>query len=51
MMASAAEELDVDRVAVRFTNPDKMYFPKLGCAGPVRASRDLRTRHWRYLGR
>ena len=29
-MASAAEELDVDGVAVRLTNPDKVYFPKLG---------------------
>jgi DNA ligase D len=29
-MASAAEELDVDGVAVRLTSPDKMYFPKPG---------------------
>ena len=32
-MATAAEELDVDGIAVRFTNPDKVYFPKLGSAG------------------
>ena len=32
-MASKAEELDVDGVAVRFTNPDKVYFPKLGSGG------------------
>ena len=30
VMASAAEELDVDGVKVRLTNPDKVYFPKLG---------------------
>ena len=29
-MASKAEELDVDGVAVRFTSPDKVYFPKPG---------------------
>ena len=29
-MATPAEELDVDGVAVRLTNPDKVYFPKLG---------------------
>ena len=28
-MATAADELDVDGVAVRFTNPDKVYFPGL----------------------
>ena len=28
-----ATEIDVDGVAVRFTNPDKVYFPKLGAAG------------------
>ena len=33
-MATAAEELDVDGIAVRFTNPDKVYFPKLGSAAP-----------------
>lgn len=32
-MASAATELDVDGVKVRFTNPDKVYFPKLGKIG------------------
>lgn len=29
-MASKAEELDVDGVAVRLTSPDKVYFPKAG---------------------
>jgi DNA primase len=29
-MATPAEELDVDGVKVRLTNPDKVYFPKLG---------------------
>ncbi|WP_319449900.1 MULTISPECIES: non-homologous end-joining DNA ligase [unclassified Mycobacterium] len=29
-MASPAEELDVDGVAVRLTSPDKVYFPKPG---------------------
>ncbi len=28
-----AEEIDVDGVAVRLTNPDKVYFPKLGSNG------------------
>jgi DNA ligase D len=32
-MASKAEEIDVDGVAVRLTNRDKPYFPKLGSAG------------------
>lgn len=32
-MAAAATELDVDGVAVRLTNPDKPYFPKLGADG------------------
>ena len=32
-MATKAEELDVDGVKVRFTNPDKVYFPKLGSGG------------------
>ena len=32
-MASKAEEIDVDGVAVRFTNRDKPYFPKLGSKG------------------
>ncbi len=32
-MATAAEEIDVDGVKVRLTNPDKPYFPKLGSAG------------------
>jgi DNA ligase D len=35
-MAAAAEELDVDGVAVRLTNPAKVYFPKLGSAGTKR---------------
>lgn len=33
---AAAEELDVDGVAVRLTNPDKVYFPKLGSKGTKR---------------
>lgn len=32
-MATAAEEIDVDGVAVRLTNRDKVYFPKLGSDG------------------
>ncbi len=32
-MASKAEEVDVDGVAVRFTNRDKPYFPALGAKG------------------
>lgn len=36
-MATAAEEVDVDGVKVRLTNPDKVYFPKLGAAGTKRA--------------
>jgi DNA ligase D len=32
-MAAAAEELDVDGIAVRLTNRDKVYFPKLGSNG------------------
>ena len=32
-MATPAEELDVDGTAVRLTNPDKIYFPRLGAAG------------------
>ena len=35
-MAAAAEELDVDGIAVRLTNPDKVYFPKLGPSGTKR---------------
>ena len=35
-MATTAEELDVDGVAVRLTNPDKAYFPKLGPNGTKR---------------
>jgi DNA ligase D len=35
-MATPAEELDVDGVIVRLTNPDKVYFPKLGSAGTKR---------------
>lgn len=33
---AAAEEVDVDGVAVRLTNPDKVYFPKLGSKGTKR---------------
>jgi len=32
-MASKAEEIEVDGIAVRLTNRDKPYFPKLGAAG------------------
>ncbi len=32
-MAAAAEEIDVDGIAVRVTNPDKVYFPELGSNG------------------
>ncbi|KQH79867.1 ATP-dependent DNA ligase [Mycobacterium gordonae] len=32
-MAAAAEELDIDGIAVRVTNRDKVYFPKLGSNG------------------
>src|SRR6202047_2590687 len=35
-MATPAEELDVDGVKVRLTNPDKVYFPKLGSEGTKR---------------
>src|SRR5580698_9468827 len=35
-MASPAEEIDVDGIAVRLTNPDKVYFPKLGSDGSKR---------------
>ena len=28
-----AEELDVDGIAVRLSNPDKVYFPRLGADG------------------
>lgn len=37
-MAAAAEELDVDGIAVRLTSPDRMYFPKLGSHGASAAS-------------
>jgi len=33
---AAAEELDVDGIAVRLTSPDKVYFPKLGSNGTKR---------------
>lgn len=33
---AAAEELDVDGIAVRLTNPGKVYFPKLGSNGTKR---------------
>ncbi|MBV9089115.1 MAG: non-homologous end-joining DNA ligase [Mycobacteriaceae bacterium] len=32
-MATPAEEIDVDGVAVRITNPDKVFYPKLGSSG------------------
>ena len=32
-MSAAAEEIDVEGVAVRITNRDKIFFPKLGAAG------------------
>ena len=35
-MATPAEELDVDGVKVRLTNPDKVYWPKLGADGTKR---------------
>src|SRR6516225_10658688 len=35
-MAAAAEELDVDGISVRLSNPDKVYFPKLGSRGTKR---------------
>src|SRR5262245_53658914 len=35
-MARPAEELDVDGVKVRLTNPDKVYYPKLGSEGTKR---------------
>jgi DNA ligase D len=33
---AAAEELDIGGIAVRLTNPDKVYFPKLGSKGTKR---------------
>ena len=35
-MATPAEELDVDGIAVRLTNPDKVNFPQLGAEGTKR---------------
>lgn len=35
-MASAAEQIDVGGVSVRFTSPDKMFFPRLGANGTKR---------------
>lgn len=35
-MAAVAEELDVDGIRVRVTNPDKVYFPQLGPGGTKR---------------
>ena len=35
-VAAAAEEIDVDGVPVRLTNPDKVYFPGLGSNGTKR---------------
>src|ERR1700754_3382836 len=36
VMPTPAEELDVDGVKVRLTNPDKVYYPKLGSDGTKR---------------
>lgn len=33
VMPTPAEELDVDGIAVRLSNPDKVYFPQLGADG------------------
>jgi len=33
---AGAEELDVDGIAVRLSNPDKVYFPRLGSKGTKR---------------
>jgi len=33
VMPTPAEELDVDGIAVRLSNPDKVYFPQLGAEG------------------
>ena len=35
-MAAAAEEIDVNGISVRLTNPDKVYFPALGSKGTKR---------------
>ena len=35
-MATPAEEIDVDGIAVRITNPDKVFYPKLGPNGTKR---------------
>ncbi|MCV7225949.1 non-homologous end-joining DNA ligase [Mycolicibacterium komossense] len=35
-MATAAEEIDVDGIKVRLSNPDKIYFPQLGAQGTKR---------------
>ncbi|MDT5226259.1 MAG: hypothetical protein QOH94_52, partial [Mycobacterium sp.] len=35
-VAPPAEEVDVDGIAVRLTNPDKVYFPELGSGGTKR---------------
>ncbi|KAA1249882.1 DNA polymerase domain-containing protein [Mycobacterium simiae] len=35
-MAAAAEDIDVDGIRVRVTNPDKVYFPQLGSTGTKR---------------
>ena len=54
-MASPADEVDVDGVEVRLTNPDKVYFPKLGAGGTKRSARRLLPRRraarwWRRCG-
>lgn len=35
-VAAAAEEIDVDGISVRLSNPDKVYFPALGSNGTKR---------------
>ncbi|OOK73183.1 DNA polymerase LigD, polymerase domain protein [Mycobacterium kansasii] len=35
-MTAAADEVDVDGIRVRLTNPDKVYFPQLGSGGTKR---------------
>ena len=32
-MAAKAEDMDVDGIALRLTNPDKVVFPELGSSG------------------
>ncbi|BCI92804.1 hypothetical protein NIIDMKKI_80100 [Mycobacterium kansasii] len=46
-MAAAAEELDVDGIRVRVTNPDRVYFPQLGSGGTKRRL----VEYYRAVGR